>query len=290
MRHIILDCNNIGWISRHALGQELTYEDEETGIMWAFMRAVLGFAKQFNTNKFIFCWDGRSNARKKMYPEYKANRSKGTPEEEQTKHKIQKQFDTIKDDILPSMGFLNVFQFEGTEADDIMAWVVVNYDFPETPIVITTDKDMYQLLDRCDIYRPLKGDQKELVTKNVFVQRYDINPDEWVDVKSLEGDSGDNIPGIEGVGVKTAVKYLHGKLPVTAKAFEAIKSEEGHRIVERNKRLVSLPHPDCPEIPLLGHERFSLDHFMNMCTRYGFNSFLEFNTLQEWKHRFNMGG
>lgn len=57
MKTLIIDSNNVGWIVRYALGEELSYDDEDTGVMWGFMSFVLNLAKQFKTHKFIFCWD-----------------------------------------------------------------------------------------------------------------------------------------------------------------------------------------------------------------------------------------
>lgn len=174
MRPIIIDCNNICHIGRHAFGEDMSYQDELTGVMWNFLRTLLQLAKQFESNRFFFCWDSRKSYRKLEFPEYKANRYRDKTEgERESDGRIYAQFDKLQKEVLPAIGFQNIYHHTGWEADDIIAVVLLDLVAGSamgagTPVVVSTDKDMYQLLDHCMVYRPLQGDKKEVVTYKEF--------------------------------------------------------------------------------------------------------------------------
>ena len=131
------------------------------------------------------------------------NRRQNLTEEEEESNRIAyEQFDKLKL-VLPEMGFANVFEEKGYESDDIIASLVVGSD--ERTVVISSDKDLYQLLNWCNIC-DIKG---SVYTKNMFIREYKINPSGWKRVKSIAGCNTDNIKGVKGVGEKTAIKYLN---------------------------------------------------------------------------------
>ena len=111
MRPVIIDCNNLCYIQRHAFGTDLSYDEEQTGIMWGFLHRLYDYAKQFETRRFLFCWDSRKSYRKLEYPEYKAHRHnvvkpKGVLESDR---RIYSQFDKLRKEILPAIGFKNIY-------------------------------------------------------------------------------------------------------------------------------------------------------------------------------------
>ncbi len=304
MRPVIIDCNNICHIAKHAFGADLSHQEELTGVMWSFLRTLLRLAKQFETNQFLFCWDSRKSYRKLEFPDYKANRIKPQTEgERDTNKKIYDQFTKLQKEILPAIGFRNIYQHTGWEADDIIA-VVLRYlvvgiamgNVEGPPVIVSTDKDMYQLLDHCIIYRPLPGTSKEVVTYKTFRERYGVLPQQWVHVRALEGDDSDNIPGIKGVGTKSAIKFVQGTLKPTTKVRKTIMLEESQAIIKRNVRLMELPYSELPRtakatdrmFPIVKDEKLSLDAFIQISEKYSFMSFLKTAALEEWTNLFGL--
>ena len=292
MKTLIIDCNNLAYIARHAFGEILTHDEEQTGIMWGFFNHVWRLARQFETHKFLFAWDSRKSHRRRDYKGYKANRSNRrkdkTVVERAAEEKVYAQFNNLRKNLLPAFGFQNIYMQTGIEADDIIASLVLTPDWEEPPIIVSTDKDLYQLLEHCDIWRPLPGDKKELMTKPRFMNKFGLKPGTWVRARALEGDSSDNLLGVGGVGAVVALKFLKGELPPESRLRKRIVSAGGQIIMDRNVRLMTLPHPKTPVFPIVDEEVFKVDDFMTICDRYRFNYFLQTEHLREWRELFNM--
>ncbi len=288
MKTLIIDSNNIAYIVRFAFGDELSHDEEQTGILWGFFNQIWKLACQFETNKFIFAWDSRKSYRRMYYCEYKANRRDKTREDRSSEEKVYAQFTTLRKTLLPQFGFKNIHMHTGLEADDIMASLVLNREWDEPPILVSTDKDLYQLLEYCDVWRPLPGDKKVLMTSAMLMEQYGIKPSVWVRMRALEGDKSDNLPNVAyGVGTKNAVRYLKGLLP-QGKLRKSITSPEGQFIMNRNIHMMTLPYPETPTFPIPMDEVFKVDDFMQICDRYQFNHFLKAENLQSWRNVFHM--
>jgi len=273
---IIVDANSVCHRMKHTMG-DLSFEERKVGILFGFLRQILSIAKRFDTNQFIFCWDSRSRKRTQICPAYKANRHKELTKEEEELNTISyAQFDTLRTEILPKLGFKNNFIAEGYEADDIIAKVVKDngYNF----VIVSTDNDLFQLFNpRISMMIDIK---KPLYTEKTFRQEYDLLPDQWVMIKAIGGCSSDNVIGVKGVGIKTASKFLHGLLPRDTKTYQAIK--DAHDQISLNKRLVTLPFEGTPSFTLLENQ-LSLDGFIDIASRYGFVSFLQKDNFKVWK-------
>lgn len=287
-RPIIVDCNNLCHIQLHALGTELSWQDVQTGVMWGFFNSMLRIAREFVSGKFIFCWDSRHSLRKELYPEYKSNRNMERDEDDKA---MFAQFTKLRRDLLPDIGFRNIYQRKGLEADDLIAVLVgLLYDAGAYPLVVSTDHDLYQLLDMCDIHRPLAGKRKGTITREELVKRYGVRPDQWVAVRALQGDVSDAIPGVNGVGEKTAIKFVRGELPVGSAARKNIAVASGFGIVHRNEQLMHLPYELAGDVrlPYPMPEHISLDEFIRVCNQYGFRHFLKPDILAQWRESFHM--
>ena len=194
MHKLVIDCNNLAYRAFYTTGVL------DLGIVYGFMNQILTLAKDLKSSRFIFCWDSKKNFRKDIMPTYKGNRQE---KDEQTKKELEKAFDQFKmlrTEVLPNLGFANVFVQPGYEADDLIAHVVQR--FPDKYIIVSGDEDLYQLLgeDRfisTMIYQPIK---KNLVTTKSFYEKYGIDPVAWSTVKALAGCTSDNVEGIKGVG------------------------------------------------------------------------------------------
>ena len=115
----------------------------------------------------------------------------------------------------------------GLEADDVMATMAFAHG--KDCILVTADKDMHQLIDICRIYDPY--DKKEVTIEDV-VERWGVRPHLLGDMLALNGDKADNIPGIDGVGPKTAAKLLkeYGCLDAILKAADFMADKTGKKM------------------------------------------------------------
>jgi len=277
-KYIALDCASLLFANAYKLKQ-LKANEIETGAIYGLFRNLLFISQHFHCNKFLFCWDSKKSDRKELFPEYKAKRRKKREEDPELDEIFQAlftQIDRLKHEILPQCGFNNQFEQDGKEADDILADIVLHY---ENVVMVTNDEDMFQMLDMCDIWSP--GKQK-LWSERSFIKHYDIMPLDWVRVKSIAGCKSDEIPGVVGVGEKTAIKWINETLAPQYKSYKAI--ENGQEIIKRNKVLVELPIHGT-ETSIIRKDTLDFESFENVCEKYMFHSFLE-QYVSEWENFF----
>jgi DNA polymerase-1 len=141
----------------------------------------------------------RKTFRNDIYPDYKANRSEA-PEE------LIPQFPLIR--VAAEALSLPVAELEGFEADDLIATYAQEAEGKELDVVIvSSDKDLMQLIrPHVSMLDPMK--QKRIGADEVL-EKFGVQPDKVVDVQSLAGDSTDNVPGVPGIGVKTAAELIN---------------------------------------------------------------------------------
>ena len=169
--------------------------------------AVFGFVNILNRNiemiKPDYCavaFDLKAPTfRHKMYEAYKAGRH-ATPDE------LLQQFPYAKEAV-KALG-LTVLELEGYEADDILGTLAAEADGDTESYILTGDRDSLQLIN--DKTTVLLATNAEPLTfdRAAFVEKYGVQPEQFVDVKALMGDSSDNIPGVAGIGEKTATKLI----------------------------------------------------------------------------------
>ncbi len=287
---IIIDGNAVFYACKWAY-KGLSYDLQETGIVFGFFQTILTYAKKYNTCKFAFVWDTPKalNKRRQLYPAYKANRdekdSVKSEEENDFDAVCDRQFILLRDYALKKFGFKNVYYYEGFEGDDLIASIVIGQDVfaPESErskfVVVTNDADMYQLLDYCDV-----NIKNTLVTKQLFKKWYDIEPAQWITVKVLAGCKSDNLSGIVGVGEESVLKYLTGQLDSKSGMYHKITTglAEANRIFYP---LVKLPFMNTPDIELVHNERFLYRNFKDICDEYDFKSMLR--NYKKWDSCFN---
>ncbi len=148
----------------------------------------------FDKGKIVF--------RHQDYQEYKAQR-KGMPDE------LRPQFPVLKE-LLKAMN-LAIFEIEGYEADDIIG-TLVKWGEQEglQNIIVTGDRDAFQLISpQTQVVLTRKGiTELELYNEEILLEKYGLKPSQMIDLKGLMGDASDNIPGIPGIGEKTALKLI----------------------------------------------------------------------------------
>jgi DNA polymerase I len=271
---IIIDSNYLCYISKFSLSQGLTYRGGRTEIIYGFLKNIISLSKKFETNDFVFCWDSKHSKRKTIFPGYKAKRHSDRTEEEKELDAIAySQFDKLRISVLPNLGFSNIFYSAGYESDDLMASLVIHNPNINN-IIVSSDEDLFQLLDYCSIYNFSK---KTIMNKNLFIRTYQIEPKQWAEIKCIAGCSSDNVPGVSGVGEKTAIKYIRGILKSSSKAFDSIKS----RSLEEEfltRKLVTLPFPGTKELKLYNNT-LSDEKFKLVCNEYGIKSI----DINDWK-------
>jgi 5'-3' exonuclease len=204
---LIIDGNNIACRSFFTpQGNLSTKQGEPSGVILGVLNSLKGYLDKFpETTKVVVAWDGgRAKWRKALYPEYKANRTHGEGDaEEKAKYDgLFSQIETLHE-FLPSLGVSSI-KIDSQEADDIIAAICRVHT--ENKIVVTSDKDMLQLIDEhTSIYTPYKD---RIISPLNFYAETGVTLDAFVGYKALLGDSGDNIFGIPGIGEKTAKGLL----------------------------------------------------------------------------------
>jgi 5'-3' exonuclease len=271
MSKIILDCSGLIHKTIHTIGDRLSYEDEQTGLIFGFLRQLFSISKHFEAKDIVFCWDSVKSKRKRFYPDYKKKRKaiELSPEELEIRKILYSQADRLRMKIIPALGFKNSFIKTGLEADDIMAVIVKKYP---GNIMVTGDKDLYQMFDYCDI----SPDGKKIILKAEFDEKYGITPAQWAEAKALAGCDSDSVQGVKGAAdpaksEKSKVfAYLKKELTKGVVYDRLVSSNE---MTERNKKLVTLPYEDF-DITLV-KEEFLMDDWVELFDRLGFQSMLK---------------
>jgi len=276
---ILVDSHSICHMVKHTM-KGLSDREKATGVMYGFMVQIIRLADRFNTNRFCFAWDSRKKKRLEIYPEYKGNRPGEYTEEDL---KAFEQFGQIRTAILPALGFNNVYIQTGYEADDIIGMLAEIY-WDSKIVIISRDSDLYQCLnDDIFMWHPTP---KKRFTKKDFIEQYKMAPYQWVDVKAMAGDNSDNIKGIPDIGAIRACKYIRGEL--NHRWTELLNRESSKFIIERNKKLVTLPYPGTKVYEFDWNETFYVSDFIRICKQYNFNSLLTATEIRKWTERFNM--
>lgn len=277
MKHTMLvDTSALLYRAKHAVGNKLSHQDIETGIMFGFFIQIFKLANKFKTNRFVFCLDGSGSSnkskRKMIYPDYKNSRQDKSDSEKKFDDICYKKFDEIID-YLKTFGHKNILSFPGYEADDIIAsFLLCNVDLRKGSVIVSSDNDFYQLLHLC---KGMFLSQKNYIyTKHDFEDEFGIEPKQWKDVKEIAGCKGDAVPGVPGVGYPTAAKYLRGEL-TKGKIFDRIEAKEFKSVRKMARRLTSLPLDKTPKVHHID-DRYDLnfDAFLDMCSQLSFNSFI----------------
>lgn len=263
---ILLDCNAVCYRAHYTTKHLESSDGTPTGIIYGFFSQLKTIVEQVGDPKLVFCWDSNESKRKKMYKPYKANRNKKRNEDPSIFNSFM-QFDELRTQILPALGIQNNFMYEGYEADDIIAKICKA--FRRDIVIASNDQDLYQCLnEEISIYKLAAA--TFYTVNNFYAEFGGISPLQWADVKAIVGCSSDNIAGIRGVGVKTAVKWLHDESMFNAK----IECPAGDKIMQRNYPLVELPLAGTP-MPDIKFTELDYDKWKEFCHKYELQSFLK---------------
>ena len=240
---LLIDVSYLAWRALHSTGH-LSHGDLPTGVTFGLLKCFADLRTRFPTAHMVFCFDHGKGLREQKYPWYKETRRKKvlTEEEEEKIVGMKKQINKLRTDYLKEVGFSNVFYQEGYEADDIIAQVVhhLECDRPDdVAYIVSADKDLYQLLrKRVQMYDPKT---RKGYTRKMLKADYGVSPSQWVYVKAIAGCLTDDVPGVDGVGEKTACKYLRKELKPGSVAYNNILDQAETWM--DNLELVRLPFP-----------------------------------------------
>lgn len=269
---LLLDVNYLAYRALYSTGR-LAHQQNPTGVFFGVLSEALRLMERFGTNNICFCFDYGKPKRLELLPTYKSTRKKArkleTALETQARMEMQEQLRKMKED-LPRLGFRNVFFVDGFEADDLIASLALSIPQPHFSTIISSDEDLYQLLGtHVRYFNPHK---KSLMNGKVFTEEYGITPAQWATVKALAGCSGDDVPGIPGVGEKTAIKFLRNELKPGTKT--AAKFDNAAQMIETNTPLVKLPFEGTPKL-IRKRDKLTKDKWRNVLSEYGFTTLID---------------
>lgn len=180
-----------------------TSSGKYTNAVYGMIQSFFGLIKRHLTANVVILWDvsRTSTWRRLLDPNYKAHRGDTDPA-------LKEQFETAWD-VFSMMG-VPQFRVEPFEADDLIGMLSARWSKERNApcYIVSNDRDLYQLLnENVSIIRQQNG--KEIIYKESdFEADYGIKVNQWIDAKALEGDTGDNIPGVSGVGEKAVFPML----------------------------------------------------------------------------------
>jgi len=219
---MVVDSMNLAFRWKH-MGK-LDYE-------YDYIRTIESLAKSYNCGKVIITADLKgSSYRKNLLPTYKDNRKERYANQTEAEKRDSELFFKEYEKTVASLAkkFL-VLRYEGVEADDLAAWITQHSE-AENIWLISSDRD-WDLLVNSKTSRFSYTTRKETSLLN-WEEHYDFTPEEYISIKCLTGDTGDNVPGIPGVGPKRAVELvraygsaldIHDACPIDSK-YKYIKS------------------------------------------------------------------
>lgn len=250
MKLLLVDGHYYVYRSFFAIRNLSNSRGEPTNAIYGFVKTLRRMVKDLQPDLGAVVWDmGLPERRTQLQPEYKQQRVE-MPDD------MRPQLDYIQRQLAPVLGFRSL-GLPGTEADDLIASYAHDAVAKNIEVVIATnDKDLFQLVnDRVKIYSTNKtdfaapGDTFALLDSSSVQAKWGVPPPQIGEVLSLTGDSADNIPGVSGLGPKTAVSLLveHGGLDGILQNIDAVKNERirdklkaSLEIIAQNREMVKL--------------------------------------------------
>jgi len=223
---MLLDGNSLAFRAFYALPAEnfKTQGGLTTNAVYGFTAMLINLLRDEQPTHIAAAFDvSRQTFRLEKYPDYKAGRS-ATPDE------FRGQIDITKE-VLGALG-ITVLAEPGFEADDVIATLATQAeDAGYRVLVVTGDRDSLQLVsDDVTVLYPIKGvSELTRFTPEAVVAKYGLTPQQYPDFAALRGDPSDNLPGIPGVGEKTATKWIaeYGSLQALVDGVDTVKGKVG---------------------------------------------------------------
>lgn len=242
---VIIDGNSIFYRSFYALPLLSNSKGEYSNAVYGFAIQILHIIENIKPKYMVVAFDvSKKTFRHEMYVGYKATR-KPMPDE------LHSQIEPLKK-MLKLMN-VAISEKEGLEGDDIIGIISRKFTDVET-IIVTGDRDSFQLVNKnVSVYFTKKGTSDlKVMTVKELEKEYGVSPKQFIDVKALQGDSSDNIPGVAGVGPKTATELIqkYGSLENIYNSINEIsgkvkeKLEQGKELAFLSKQLATIVTDD----------------------------------------------
>ncbi len=200
----LIDGHSIAFRAFYALPETLTTKDGfPTNVIHGFLMMISKLVNNYDVEEIIITWDvSKKTFRNEIYDEYKANRSSSP---DNFKIQIKELQNLLSKFNLPQLSL------EGYEADDVLGSLSHFFNKKNKKVTIVTgDRDSFQLISsKTRIMYTKRGiSDVEIYDSEAFIQKYEILTSQYVEYLALKGDKSDNIPGLPGVGEKTAISLL----------------------------------------------------------------------------------
>ncbi len=281
-RIIIIDGNSLINRAYYAMQNPMiTREGIYTQGIFGFLNMLTKIKNEYPSGYIAVAFDRKAPTFRHLeYSEYKAGRKKMPPE-------LAMQLPLLKD-VLDAMNIKRI-EMDGWEADDLIGTIAVKAESEGlSPLIITGDRDELQLAtDKTKVIITKKGiSEFEIYDHDAMVAKYGFTPARFIDFKGLMGDQSDNIPGVPGVGEKTATKLIleYGSVENLLASIDSMpknklreKIEDNQQLAVMSKRLATIntnaPVDFDPEEYRLTEPDY--DRLIEIYTKLEFNSFLK---------------
>ena len=279
---VLVDGNNLMFRSYYATAYSGSIMRNSKGFptngLFGFVNMINKIIHDEKPEYMLVAFDIGKTFRHEKYDNYKDGRSE-TPDE------LKMQFPVAKE-ILNAMG-IKYLEVVGYEADDIigtLAKMIDNNDDYEG-LIVSSDKDLLQLISDDVVVKLLKSKDYIMMNKDTFREVYGVEPIRMIDLKGLMGDASDNIPGVKGIGEKTAIKLLsqYGSLDNLYEHLDEIKGatklklEDGKDSAFLSREIATI-YRDVPvdlELEDISFKYQYTKELMDLYSELGFNSFIK---------------
>ena len=233
------------------------------GGLGGFLKSVGAVIKQIQPTRVILVFDGVGGSTNKryLYPEYKANRGYRRVTNWDLFDNQEQEAESITNQILRLIDYLkclpvDLLSIDKIEADDVIGYLAGK--LPGEVTIVSSDRDYLQLVNqKITVYSPIK---KKFYQHKQVLEEYGVTPQNFLAEKILMGDSGDNVPGVKGIGQKTLLKHYPELAEETVFTLDEIVEKamtNKGRVYERivafknqlyvNEQLMDLKNPNIPE-------------------------------------------
>ena len=247
---VLLDGHSLAFRAFYALPPEMaTAHGELTNAVYGFTSMLLSILQEEKPEYIAVAFDVGRTFRHDLSPDYKGTRARMPEEMRVQLPRIRQVIDALN---------IPVFEIDGYEADDLIGTLArkaerAGYDV----VIVTGDKDMFQLLSpHVRIYDPVKD---RWFGEAECRERFGVEPARVVEIMGLMGDATDNIPGVKGIGEKTAMKLIaqFGTIDellnrldeVTPERIKTMLAEQGERDERDERRAASASEPEACDYP-----------------------------------------
>ena len=261
-RVLLIDALNL-FIRSFTVIQHVNVYGNHIGGLTGFLRSLGFVVNMIKPTRIVIVFDGKGSSTNKryLYPEYKANRGIKRITNWDMFENQQEESDAIKNQIVRLIDYLrclpvDLVTVDKIEADDVIGKLANTFE--KNVVIVSSDKDYLQLVsERIHVYSPIK---KKYYEPELVKKEYGVSATNFLAQKVLLGDSGDNVPGVKGLGIKTALKLFPDLVGDTRISLDEIlkrcegqksKSYENIKMFEHqlkiNEKLMDLHNPNISE-------------------------------------------